>query len=123
MHNDGWRKGKKSLSRSSNRSWFYNYFVPKHLKKITRKHLCRYLFFNRLAHCGRRTLLKETPVQVFPMNFAKFIKTTFLENKVAWLFRPYNEPEHPVLIISIFFAANTEGIYDRFRLRILSVFH
>ena len=58
-----------------------------------------------------------------PMNFTKFITTTFLENKFAWLLRLYNEPEHPVLMISIFFAANPEGIYDRFRLRILSVCH
>ena len=57
------------------------------------------------------------------MNFAKFIKTTFLKNKFAWLLRLYNEPEHDVLMISIFFAANTEEIYDRFRLMILSVCH
>ena len=57
------------------------------------------------------------------MNFAKFIKTTFLKNKFAWLLRLYNEPEHDVLMISIFFAANTEGTYGRFRLIIFSVCH
>ena len=123
MHNDGPIKGKESLSRSGNSPWFYNYFVTKHFTKFTRKHLCRCLFFNKFAHCGRTTLLKETPVRVFSKNFAKFIKTTFLENKFAWLLRLYNEPDHPVLVISIFFAANPEGIYDRFRLRILSVCH
>ena len=57
------------------------------------------------------------------MNFAKFIKTTFLKNKFAWLLRLYNEPEHDVLMISIFFAANTEGTSGRFRLIIFSVCH
>ena len=57
------------------------------------------------------------------MNFAKFIKTSFLENKFAWLLRLYNESENPLLVISTFFAANPEGIYNRFRLRILSVCH
>ena len=54
------------------------------------------------------------------MNFAKFIKLFFLGNKFAWLLGLYNEPEHPVLMIFIFFAANPEEIYDRFHLRIIS---
>ena len=41
----------------------------KNSAKFTGKHLCRSLIFNRVADLRPGTLLKETPKQLFPVNF------------------------------------------------------
>ena len=49
--------------------------VLKNLSKFTGKHLCQSLFFNKVA--GAACI--ETVAQVFPVNFAKFLKSTFFK--------------------------------------------
>ena len=45
------------------------------------KHLCQSLFFNKVAGLRRATLLKERLWRrCFPENFAKFLRTPFLQN-------------------------------------------
>ena len=51
----------------------------KNFAKFTGKHLCRSLFFNKVAKPA--TLLKKTlRYRYFPVNFAKFLSVTFLQN-------------------------------------------
>ena len=55
--------------------------VLKNLTKFTGKLLCRSLFFNKVAGLRRATLLKKLlRRKCFPVNFAKFLRTTFLQN-------------------------------------------
>ena len=49
--------------------------------KFTGKHLCQSLFFNKVADLRSATLLKKRLWhRCFPVNFAKFLKTPFLQN-------------------------------------------
>ena len=49
--------------------------------KFTGKHLCQSLFFNKVAGLRPATLLKERNChRCFPVNFAKFLRTPFLQN-------------------------------------------
>ena len=55
--------------------------VLKIFAKLTGKHLCQSLIFNKVASLWPATLLKkETLVQVFSVNFVKFSRTPFLQN-------------------------------------------
>ena len=48
---------------------------------FTGKHLCQGLFFNKVAGLNPATLLKKRPwYRCFPVNFAKILKTPFLQN-------------------------------------------
>ena len=54
--------------------------------KFTGKHLCQSLFFNKVAGLRSETLLKKRLWQrCFPVNFAKFVRRTFLTERVGWL--------------------------------------
>ena len=48
--------------------------------KLTGKHLCQRLFFNRVA--GRLAILLKKSLwhRYFPVNFTKFLRTPFLQN-------------------------------------------
>ena len=49
--------------------------------KFTGKHLCQILFLNKVAAPTSATLLRKRPWhRCFPVNFAKFIRTPFLQN-------------------------------------------
>ena len=52
------------------------------ISKFTGKHLCQNVIFNKVA--GLRPAIKfiknDTLAQVFPVNFAKFLRTPFLQN-------------------------------------------
>ena len=49
--------------------------------KFTRKHLCQSLFLNKVAGLRPAILLKKSLWhKCFPVNFAKFLRTTFLQN-------------------------------------------
>ena len=51
------------------------------LRKMHRKHLCQSLFFNNVAGLRSATLLKKGLWHwCFPVNFAKFLRTPFLQN-------------------------------------------
>ena len=55
--------------------------VLRNFTKFTGKHLCQSLFFNKVAGLRPTTLLKKRLCyRCFPVNFAKFLRTPFLQN-------------------------------------------
>ena len=61
--------------------------VLRNLAKFTGKHLCQSLFFNKVGDFRPATLLKKRLWhRCFPVNFAKFLRTTFLQNTSGRLF-------------------------------------
>ena len=55
--------------------------------KFTGKHLCQSPFFNKVAALRPATLLKKRPWhRCFPVNFAKLLRTLFLQNSSRRLF-------------------------------------
>ena len=51
--------------------------IYKSFAKLTGKHLCQSLFFNKVARLRTATLLKKRLWQrCFPVNFVKFLRTT-----------------------------------------------
>ena len=55
--------------------------VPRNFAKFTWKHLCQSLFFNKFAGLRPSTLLKKRLwYRCFLVNFAKFLRTPFLQN-------------------------------------------
>ena len=53
--------------------------VLRNFAKFTGKHLCQSFFFNKVAGLRSATLLKKRLLyRCFPVNFAKFLRTTFL---------------------------------------------
>ena len=54
--------------------------------KLTGKHLCQSLFFNKVAGLRPATLLKKRLWhRCFPVNFAKFLRIPFLTEYIWWL--------------------------------------
>ena len=54
--------------------------------KFIGKHLCQSLFLNKVVGLRSATLLKRRPWhRCFPLNFAKFLRTPFLQNTSRWL--------------------------------------
>ena len=55
--------------------------VLRNFAKLTGKHLYHSLFLNKVAGLRTATLLKKRPWhRYFPVNFAKFLRTPFLQN-------------------------------------------
>ena len=55
--------------------------VLRNFVKFTRKHLCHSIFFNKVPGLRPATLLKNRLWhRCFPVNFAKFLRTPFLQN-------------------------------------------
>ena len=78
-----------SLDRSSHRRCSVRKGVLRNFAKFTGKRLCQGLFFNKVAGLRPATLLKKRLWRrCFPMNFAKFLKTTFLQDPSVRLFLP-----------------------------------
>ena len=60
---------------------FYKKSVLRNLTKITGKHLCQSLLFNKLAGLKTAILLKKRLwYRCFPVNFVKLLRTPFLQN-------------------------------------------
>ena len=60
--------------------------VLRNFAKLTGKHLCRSLFFNKVAGLRPGTLLKNKLWRrCFPVNFAKFLRTPILTEHHRWL--------------------------------------
>ena len=60
---------------------FYNKTCPKNFAKFRGKHLSQSLFFNKVAGLRPATLLKKRLWhRCFLVNFAKFLRTPFLQN-------------------------------------------
>ena len=69
------------LYRSSHQRCSMQKGVLRNLTKLTGKHLCQTLFFNKVAGLRPATLLKKRLWhRYFPVNFAKFLRTPFLQN-------------------------------------------
>ena len=61
--------------------------VLRNFAKFTGKHLCQTLFFNKVPNLRTGTLLKKSVWhRCFPVNFAKFLRTTFFTEHLRWLF-------------------------------------
>ena len=72
--------------RSSRPEVFYKNSVLKKLAKLTGKHLCQGLFFNKVAGLRPVTLLKKRFWhRCFPVNFAKFLRTPSPTEHLRWL--------------------------------------
>ena len=55
--------------------------IHRNSAKFTGKHLCQSLFFNKVAGLRPATLSKKRLWhRCFPVNFAKFLRTPFLQN-------------------------------------------
>ena len=60
--------------------------VPRNFTKFTGKHLFQSVFFNKVAGLRPATLLKTSLWhKCFPANFAKFLRTPFLQNTFGQL--------------------------------------
>ena len=66
--------------RSSHRSCSVRKGVLRNFVKFTGKHLCQNLFFNKVAGLPATLLKKRLWYRCFPVNFAKFLRTPFLQN-------------------------------------------
>ena len=72
--------------RSSRRRCSLKKGVLRNFVKLTGKHLCQSLLFNKVADLRLATLLKKRFWhRCFPVNFAKFLRTLFLQNTSRWL--------------------------------------
>ena len=66
--------------------------VLRNFAKFTGKHLCQSLFFNKVACLRPATLLKmRLWHRCFLVNFAKFLRTSFLQNISSSCFCYYQE--------------------------------
>ena len=69
------------MIRSSHRTSSVRKGILRNFAKFTGKHLRQSLFFNKVAGLRPATLLKKRLWRrCFPVNFAKFLKTPFLQN-------------------------------------------
>ena len=72
--------------RSSRPEVFCKKGVLKNFTKFTGKHLCQSLFFNKVAGFRFATLLKKIlRRRCFSVDFAKFLRTSFLTEHIRWL--------------------------------------
>ena len=79
--------------RSRHRMWSIKIGVLKNFAKLTEKHLHWSVFFNQVAGVsfliklqasGWNYIKKRLQHRCFPLNFAKFLKTLFLQNTNFW---------------------------------------
>ena len=60
--------------------------VLRNFAKLTGKHLCQGLFFNKVAGLRPAILFKKRLWhRCFPLNFAKIFKNTFFTEHLRWL--------------------------------------
>ena len=71
--------------RSSSPEVFYKKGVLRNFAKLTGKHLCQGLFFNKVAGLRPATLLKRRLWhRCFLVNFLKFLRPTFFIEHLWW---------------------------------------
>ena len=74
------------LYRSSHLEVFCKKAVARNFAKFTGKYLCQSFFFNKVASLRPATLLKKSLWhKCFPLNFAKFLRTSFVTEHLWWL--------------------------------------
>ena len=74
--------------RSRSQEVFCKKGVYRNFAKFTGKHLCQSLFFNKVAGLSlslQLYLKKVSFTGVFPVNFAKLLRTCFLTEHLLWL--------------------------------------
>ena len=59
---------------------FWKKGVPRNFAKFIGKHLSQSLFLNKVAGLSATLLRKRLWQRCFPVNFAKFLRTSFLQN-------------------------------------------
>ena len=70
---------------------FHEKDVLKNFAKFTGKHLCRSFFFNKIAGLRPVNLLnEELRNRCFPVNFAKFLETSFYRTPPGDCFCPWH---------------------------------
>ena len=75
-----------TINKSSHPEVFCKKSVLKTFAKLTRKHLCRSFFFNKVASLRPAILFKKRlQYSCFPVNFAKFSRTLFFNEHLWWL--------------------------------------
>ena len=76
--------------------------VLRNFTKSTRKHLCQSLFFNKVPGLRPATLLKKMPWhRCFPVNFEKFLRTTFLQNTCVPLLIFFSKDFHDFSLFGV----------------------
>ena len=75
--------------------------VFKNFVKVTGKHLCWSFFLNKISGLQSTTLLKKRlHHKCFPVNFAKFLRTAFIE-QLRWLLLTENISTEVLISYSI----------------------
>ena len=72
-------KNKSFIQKQSPEGFFKKVFL-KTSTKLTWKHLCWSLFFNKISGLRSVTLKKKLQHRCFPVNFVKFLRSSFLQN-------------------------------------------
>ena len=97
--------------RSSRLEAFYRKGVLRNFAKFTGKHLCQSLFFNKAASPRLVTLLKKRLWhRSFPVNFAEFLRTSFLQNTSGGCFSNRSGKHSPRRII--FYSATLQRLHS-----------
>ena len=60
--------------------------VPRNFAKVTGKHLCQSLFFNKVEGAACNFIKKRLRHRCFPVKFVKFLRAPSLTEHVLWLF-------------------------------------
>ena len=69
---------------------FYEKRCSWNFTEFTVKHLCQSLSFHKVAELRPVTLLnKRIWHRCFPVNFTRFLKTSFLKENLRWLLLPF----------------------------------
>ena len=72
--------------RTSRRKSFYKKVFWEISQKNSLENTCAGVFFDKITRCRSATFISnETPAQVFFVNFAKFVRTPFLQNTTGRL--------------------------------------
>ena len=97
------------VQRSSRPKVFYTKGVLKNFTKFTGKHVCQSLFFNKVADLRPFNQVADLRHRCFPVDFAKFLRTPFLQ----WLngfFTP------PVAASEVYFSSHQRNIVREYKL-------
>ena len=79
-----------AISRNSHQRCSMKKGVLWNFTEFTVKHLCQSLSFHKVAELRPVTLLnKRIWHRCFPVNFTRFLKTSFLKENLRWLLLPF----------------------------------
>ena len=89
--------------------------VLRNLAKFTGKHLCQSLFFTKVAGFRPVTLLKKRlRHRCFPVNFAKLLRTPFLQNSSQRTASKYRRHRFPKSLHVTLQAETFASIFQMF---------